>query len=117
MQTKRRQALEARILEDLKGLGYRGTSGSGNQLGDGDVKSFYINIGHTQFGFECKDRGVQEHHGVSAADWKKAKLQIRAAGFDPVFVTRNKNGEILAHIGWEDFIELLEKAIAYDSNV
>lgn len=108
MRNSARQALEERILEDLEPIGYRGTAGSGNKLNDGDVKARYIDSELLQFGFECKDRSTQAHHGVPAADWKKAKLQIRSAGFDPIFVTRNSKGEILAHLLWDDFIALLE---------
>jgi len=115
--TKKRQALEDRILEDLREFGYRGTSGSGNKLGDGDIKPFHIDRGVVQFGFECKDNTKKEHHGMPKADWNKAKSQIAAAGFDPVFVTRNSNFEIVAHLQWDSFIELLDKALSYDTRI
>lgn len=108
MRSSRRQSLEDRILEDLEELGYRGTSGSGNKLGDADVKPIYRKIGQLQFGFECKDRSTQDHHGVPAAAWRKARSQILAQGYDPVFVTRNSKGEILAHLQWGDFVGLIE---------
>jgi len=105
--SKRHQALEERIFEDLEEFGYRYTSGSGNKLGDADVKPTSSHQGELEFSFECKDRPSQRHHGVPAADWKKAKQQILSSGYDPAFVTRNSEGEILVHIQWNDFLLLL----------
>jgi len=100
------QSLEKRILADLDK--HRATSGSGSRLGDGDIKPKTIQVGEVQFGFECKDRPSQNHHGMSTSAWKKAKRQISAAGFEPVFITRNSSGEIVAHLLWNDFLVLLE---------
>ena len=108
MLKKRRQALEEYILAFLEDLGYRGTAGSGNKLGDGDVKPRSIQQDKRQFGFECNARN-DTSHSVATADWNKAKLQIQLLGLSPVFVTRNSAGEVLVHLKFEEFFSMMEE--------
>lgn len=107
-----KQALEQIIMDtlgDLLKLQYN--PGSGSVRGDGDLspKDNIVDF-PLQLGFEAKDHAVKSH-SVSAADWKKAKIQIQGRGLDPVFVTRNKNLEIMIHLEMPLFKNMIEQII------
>ena len=104
-----KQALEQIVMDELgELLNLRYTPGSGSVRGDADVVPKATDSScPVQVGFECKDRGVASH-SVPAAEWKKAKMQISRQGLDPVFVTRNKDREVLVHLEMSAFRNLLE---------
>lgn len=104
-----RQSLELYVLENAGPLKVRLTSGSGNQLGDGDIKPTHKGNSHTpELGFEMKDRSTSPSHSVPSRDWEKAKTQIKLNGAIPVFVTRNSQGEVLAHLRYKDLIGIIQ---------
>jgi len=93
-----KQALEQQVY-DLLGdiLNLKMNPGSGNKRGDGDLSPKQLNNNGTfKFGFECKDKNV-DSHTVPRGEWKKAKNQLEQRGLEPIFVTRNAEGEILVH--------------------
>ena len=107
-----KKALEQIVMDalgDLLGLQYN--PGSGSVRGDGDLspKDKILDF-PLQLGFEAKDHAVRSH-SVSAADWKKAKIQIRSRGLDPIFVTRNKNFEVMVHLEMPLFKNMIEQII------
>ncbi len=109
-----KQALEQIIMDslgDLLGLKYNPGSGSVNGDGDLSPKANIVDF-PLQLGFEAKDHAVRSH-SVSAADWNKAKVQIHGRGLDPVFVTRNKNFEVMVHLELSLFQNIIEQVVQY----
>ena len=106
----KRDPLELFVEEELGDLlGLRLTSGSGNQLGDGDLKPKAIQIDRqVNLGFECKRTTKSKNHLVSWNDYQKAKAQIERGGNTPVMVTQNSLHNKMVHLSFEDFKHLLE---------
>jgi len=94
-----KQPLEDLVVDTFKEvLDLRTHPGSGNLRGDGDVGPTSFSIYETvQLGFECKDKAGNSH-SVPGKEWNKAKVQLGRRGLDPVFVTRNSQGEVLVHM-------------------
>ena len=106
-----KQALEQIVMDELgELLGLKFNPGSGSVFGDGDLSPKYREDSPVQLGFECKDHAVKSH-SVNAADWKKAKVQIKGRSLDPIFVTRNKELEIMVHMELPLFKNLIEQII------
>tara|TARA_B100001964_G_C13703957_1_gene367297 strand:+ start:54 stop:446 length:393 start_codon:yes stop_codon:yes gene_type:complete len=107
-----KQALEQIIMDSVgEILRLRFNPGSGSVRGDADLSpKDLISDFPLQLGFECKDHAVKSH-SVNAADWKKAKVQIKGRSLDPIFVTRNKELEIMVHMELPLFKNLIEQII------
>ncbi|MGD9697549.1 hypothetical protein [Acinetobacter sp.] len=89
-------------------LNLRFTAGSGNALGDADLKPKNLSLSDLQFGIECKRTTRSNNHLVNWDDYQKAKKQIERGGFIPVMVTQNKANHRMAHLSLDDFKNLLE---------
>jgi len=105
----RRDPLEHYVLEELEDLlDLRLTSGSGNQLGDGDLKPRYRTLDDISFGVECKRTSRGKNHTVKWADYQKARQQVERGGQTLLFITQNEVKDVMVHLRFEDFKWLLE---------
>lgn len=113
-----RDPLEHRILEELGDLlNLRFTSGSGNALGDGDLKPRFREIeSHLDFGLECKRKTTSKSHTIPWPEFIKAKTQVeRSAGRKLLFVTQNSERHIMVHLElgtFKNMLEIVQEALA-----
>jgi len=104
-----RDSLELYIEEELGDLlNLRLTSGSGNQLGDGDLKPRYRKLDDIHFGIECKRTSRGKNHNVKWDDYQKARKQVERGGQVLLFVTQNEVRDVMVHLRFQDFKWLLE---------
>jgi hypothetical protein len=106
----RRNILEHRVYEELGDLlTLRYTSGSGNQLGDADLKPRYYNLSNpVEFGIECKQTSRGKNHNVKYDEFQKALKQVGMSGRMLLFCTQAQTNDVLVHMRLEDFKTLLE---------
>jgi len=89
-------------------LNLRFTAGSGNALGDGDLKPRARDIhADIQFGVECKRRTTTKAHTVPWSEYQKAKKQVEKGGNTLLFVTQNAARHRMVHMDFADFKQLL----------
>jgi len=106
-----RQRLEALVLalaED-HGVPFIGTAGSGNALGNADMRMTHDSTYPIRLGGECKDSpsGARKNHTIPWVEWQKAESQIVRGGAVPVFFTGVQGKGEMAHMRLEDWMGLV----------
>jgi hypothetical protein len=116
-----RQRLEALVLQEAqdRGVPFIGTAGSGNALGNADMRMTHDDQYPIRLGGECKDSptGVRKNHTVPWAEWLKAESQIVRGGAIPVFFTGVQGKGEMAHMKMTDWMDLVGTLFSLSAEV